>query len=296
MRVRNFHLFIHIFLIHAKSFAKSKYFSLTMDSTSQSKDLNSILILRPSDGRKVKMLMRGSLLAASVAKIRRYLHGLDPVAPIESHILHYDGRLLSDEMRGRDFNLRPDTMMYLSYSNASNLQETTSRQLKSLESTRSGTMEVSEIPMNENFMVYTDDKQRRIESTHSVTADQNTYDVEPHTNQQTRTASPNKMRGAPVIPAARSQPQTTPSNIDFSARDPPHVRPMSPRGRPSTPVSRRSLPPNRTQTPSNRPSSPAKTPTSRPSSPSSSSAPLRPFPAQRPSQKRERKYFTFNWS
>ena len=80
------------------------------------------IIVLTNEGRRFKMVMRGSLARLSVAKIKRYLEKSTKV-PMEHQILTYDGRLLSDDMVGRDFGLAPEGVFQLSFAAAFHQQQ-----------------------------------------------------------------------------------------------------------------------------------------------------------------------------
>lgn len=76
--------------------------------------LQAIIVLSENDGRKFKMVMRGSLAKLSVEKIKRYLAKSTLVEP-EAQILTHNGRLLADDMLGEDFGLDVGDTLSLRY-------------------------------------------------------------------------------------------------------------------------------------------------------------------------------------
>lgn len=76
----------------------------------------SIIVFSEIDERKFKMVMKGDLSNLAVDKIKRYLQkstGMDP----RDQLLTYNGLVLTEDMVGMDFDLRPNTTIRLSRSN-----------------------------------------------------------------------------------------------------------------------------------------------------------------------------------
>lgn len=99
----------------AKQKNHSQFFFLTTRITSvvmaAAESDRQFFMVQAEDGRKFKMVIRGDLSKIPVEKIRRYLKAYG--VP-DGQTLSFDGRVLTDDMVGEDFDLQQSSILFLS--------------------------------------------------------------------------------------------------------------------------------------------------------------------------------------